>query len=90
LLGEAKDSNHSGAVSLEEVRQCAQAKVEEQLKPWERYGKFPSTIQVRGARNLIFVAAPSEEERRQAEERIRTEMQQRLESAENLGRPRAS
>jgi hypothetical protein len=55
LLGEATDLNRSGAVSLDEVRQCAQIKVDEAMKPFASSGRAPSTIQVRGARNLIVV-----------------------------------
>ena len=55
LLGEAKDLNRSGAVSLEEVRQCAQKRVDDTMKPHAKYGRFSSTIQVRGTRNLIVV-----------------------------------
>lgn len=68
LLGEAKDLDRSGAVSLKEVEQCAQAKVNELIRPWEKFGKFPSTIQVRGARNLIVVDTRADAERRRAEE----------------------
>jgi hypothetical protein len=55
LLGDATDLNRSGAVSLDEVRQCAQTKVDEAMKPFASTGRAPSTIQVRGARNLIVV-----------------------------------
>ena len=55
LLGDATDLNRSGAVSLDEVRQCAQAKVDAAMKPFASTGRAPSTIQVRGARNLIVV-----------------------------------
>jgi hypothetical protein len=55
LLGDASDLNRSGAVSLDEVRQCAQAKVDAAMKPFASTGRAPSTIQVRGARNLIVV-----------------------------------
>jgi uncharacterized caspase-like protein len=55
LLGDAKDSNQSGAISLEEIRQCAQEKVDATMKPHEAQGRSSSTIQVRGARNLIVV-----------------------------------
>ncbi len=55
LLGEATDLNRSGAVSLDEVRQCAQVKVDEAMKPFASSGRAPSTIQVRGARNLIVL-----------------------------------
>jgi len=56
LVGDAIDLNRSGAVSLEEVRACAQAKLNTMMKPHEKAGLLPSTIQVRGNRNLIPVA----------------------------------
>jgi hypothetical protein len=58
LLGEAKDLDRSGAISLEEVRQCAQAKVDVAMKPHAEHGMFSSTIQLRGTRNLIVVPDP--------------------------------
>lgn len=58
LLGEARDINGSGAVSLEEIRQCAQQKVDETMKPHARYGRFSSTLQIRGARNLVVTQTP--------------------------------
>lgn len=56
LMGQAKDLNASGAVSLEEIRVCAQSKLDELMKPHAKAGLLPSTIQVRGNRNLIPVA----------------------------------
>jgi hypothetical protein len=56
LMGQAKDINASGAVSLDEVRICAQTKLDEMMKPHAKAGLLPSTIQVRGNRNLIPVA----------------------------------
>ena len=56
LIGDAIDLNRSGAISLEEVRACAQAKLNTMMKPHEKSGLLPSTIQVRGNRNLIPVA----------------------------------
>ena len=56
LTGQAKDLNGSGAISLDEVRICAQSKLNEIMKPHEKVGLLPSTIQVRGNRNLIPVA----------------------------------
>ena len=56
LMGQAKDINASGAVSLEEIRVCAQSKLDELMKPHAKAGLLPSTIQVRGNRNLIPVA----------------------------------
>jgi hypothetical protein len=58
LLGQAKDADRSGAITLEEVRQCAQAKVNQLIAPYEAQGKLPATIQMRGTRNLIVVADP--------------------------------
>lgn len=64
LLGEAKDINESGAVSLDEVRACAQIRLNAMMRPFESRGMLPSTIQVRGNRNLIltpvvYAAAPA-------------------------------
>lgn len=54
LLGQARDTNASGAVSLEEVRQCAQVKMDQKLP-----GPNPkaSNLVIRGNRNLIPVVA---------------------------------
>jgi hypothetical protein len=56
LLGEARDTNASGAVTLEEIRVCAQAKMDKKLP-----GPYPksSNLIIRGNRNLIPVIAPS-------------------------------
>ena len=56
LLGEARDTNASGAVTLEEVRACAQAKMDKKLP-----GPYPksSNLIIRGNRNLIPVIATS-------------------------------
>ena len=56
LTGEATDLNGSGAISLDEVRACAQIKLNALMKPHEKLGYLPSTIQVKGNRNLIPVA----------------------------------
>lgn len=56
LTGEATDHNKSGAISLEEVRVCAQSKLNTLMKPHEKLGMLPSNIQVKGNRNLIPVA----------------------------------
>lgn len=58
LLGGARDLNASGAITLEEVRICAQAKLDAMMAPHKAAGMLPSTIQVRGVRNLIVQAAP--------------------------------
>lgn len=55
LMGEAQDLNRSGAISLEEVRACAQKIVDERMAPHRRGGQLPSTIQVSGNRNLVVV-----------------------------------
>jgi hypothetical protein len=58
LLGGAKDLDASGAITLEEVRQCAQGKLDALMAPHKPAGMLPSTIQIRGSRNLIVVAEP--------------------------------
>jgi hypothetical protein len=55
LLGDAKDLNRSGAITLDEVRQCAQVKLDALMAPHRGAGMLPSTIQVRGSRNLIVM-----------------------------------
>ena len=52
LLGEARDANASGAVTLEEIRACAQVKMDQKLP-----GPNPkaSNLVIRGNRNLIPV-----------------------------------
>ena len=53
LLGRAKDLNDSGAVSLEEVRQCAQAVMDQKMPgPYQ----IASHVTIKGNRNLIPVA----------------------------------
>jgi hypothetical protein len=56
LLGEARDTNASGAVTLEEIRVCAQAKMDKKLP-----GPYPksSNLIIRGNRNLIPAIATS-------------------------------
>ena len=56
LLGQAKDTNQSGAVTLEEVQQCAQRFVDGRLKNVP--GIKPHHITVTGNRNLIPVQRP--------------------------------
>ena len=56
LLGQAKDTNQSGAVTLEEVQQCAQRFVDGRLKNVP--GIKPHQITVTGNRNLIPVQRP--------------------------------
>ena len=54
LLGQARDINASGAVTLEEIRACAQVKMDQKLP-----GPNPkaSNLVIRGNRNLIPVVA---------------------------------
>ena len=57
LLGQARDTNSSGAVTLEEIRACAQVKMDQKLP-----GPNPkaSNLVIRGNRNLIpVIAAPT-------------------------------
>jgi len=56
LLGQAKDTNQSGAVTLDEVQQCAQGFVDGRLKNVP--GIKPHHITVTGNRNLIPVQRP--------------------------------
>lgn len=58
LLGDAKDINRSGSITLDEVRQCAQVKLNALMAPHKAAGMLPSTIQMRGTRNLIVVQDP--------------------------------
>ena len=59
LLADAKDFDRSGSITLEEVRQCAQVKLDALMAPHKASGMLPSTIQMRGTRNLIVVQEPS-------------------------------
>ena len=54
LLGQARDTNASGAITLEEIRACAQVKMDQKLP-----GPNPkaSNLVIRGNRNLIPVVA---------------------------------
>ena len=54
LLGQARDTNASGAITLEEIRACAQVKMDQKLP-----GPNPkaSNLVIRGNRNLIPVIA---------------------------------
>jgi Caspase domain/Domain of unknown function (DUF4384) len=52
LLGSAKDTNNSGAVSLDEIEKCAQAIMNEKIPGPDQ---IASHITVRGNRNLIPV-----------------------------------
>lgn len=53
LLGKARDLDASGAVSLEEIRRCAQSFVTERLRPYPNLA--PHTITLSGNRNLVPV-----------------------------------
>lgn len=54
LLGQAKDLDASGAVSITEIQMCAQQTINAKLKNVP--GLTPHHVSVRGARNLIPVA----------------------------------
>jgi len=56
LLGQAQDTDGSGAVNLAEIQQCAQNFVDNKLKNVP--GLTPHHITVKGNRNLIPVIAP--------------------------------
>jgi hypothetical protein len=53
LLGKARDLDASGAVSLEEIRRCAQSFVTERLRAYPHLA--PHTISLSGNRNLVPV-----------------------------------
>ena len=54
LLGQARDTNASGAITLEEIRSCAQVKMDQRnYVP----GQKASNLVIRGNRNLIPVIA---------------------------------
>jgi hypothetical protein len=53
MLGEAKDLNKSGAVTLDEIQQCAQDSVNRKLQ--NAVGVTPHHITISGTRNLIPV-----------------------------------
>ncbi|MCA3099637.1 MAG: caspase family protein, partial [Rhodocyclaceae bacterium] len=53
MLGKARDLDSSGAVSLEEIRRCAQSFVNERLRPYPNLS--PHTITLAGNRNLVPV-----------------------------------
>lgn len=53
MLGEAKDLNKSGAVTLDEIQQCAQDSVNKKLQ--NAIGVTPHHITISGTRNLIPV-----------------------------------
>lgn len=54
MLGEAKDLNKSGAVTLDEIRQCAQEAMNKKLQ--NAIGVTPHHITIYGNRNLIPVS----------------------------------
>ncbi|MFM7255519.1 MAG: caspase family protein [Betaproteobacteria bacterium] len=47
------DKNQSGAIDLEEIRACAQRKMNKFMEPFRPQGKFSSTLQVLGNKNVI-------------------------------------
>lgn len=60
MLGQAKDLDGSGSITLAEIESCAQDFVREKVKPWPEL--LPHHVSVRGLRNLIPVpvaAAPA-------------------------------
>lgn len=57
LLGQAKDLNSSGAVSMDEIQQCAQSQINATLKGNPHFS--PHHVTVSGNRNLIPVIRPS-------------------------------
>ena len=57
LLGKAKDLNSSGAVSMDEIQQCAQSQINATLKGNTHFS--PHHVTVSGNRNLIPVIRPS-------------------------------
>jgi hypothetical protein len=61
LLGEAKDLNRSGAVSLDELRVCAQSRMNRLMEPHRERGMLASTLQIKGNRNLVVMPAPVQE-----------------------------
>ena len=56
LLGEAKDTNRSGAVTMSEIQQCAQGIINNALKGDPKF--TPHHVTVSGNRNLIPVQRP--------------------------------
>ena len=56
LLGEAKDTNRSGAVTMAEIQHCAQGIINNALKGDPKY--TPHHVTVSGNRNLIPVQRP--------------------------------
>jgi len=61
LLGEAKDLNRSGAVSLDELRVCAQSRMNRLMEPHRERGMLASTLQIKGNRNLVVMSTPAQE-----------------------------
>jgi hypothetical protein len=61
LLGEAKDLNRSGAVSLDELRACAQSRMNRLMEPHRERGMLASTLQIKGNRNLVVMPAPAQD-----------------------------
>jgi len=57
LLGQAKDLDGSGGITLAEIQQCAQQQVNNKLAPHKNSGFLPHTITVLGNEKLIPVTA---------------------------------
>jgi len=74
LLGQAKDLDGSGAVSLEEIRACAQSFVDRRLQ--NAIGLLPHHITVRGNRNLIPVPVALTPPQKPPETEVQTESPQ--------------
>jgi hypothetical protein len=53
LMDGTIDRNRSGAIDLEEIRACAQRKMDRSMERAKATGRFPSTIQVFGNKNII-------------------------------------
>ena len=53
LMDGTIDRNRSGAIDLEEIRACAQRKMDRSMERAKSTGRFPSTIQVFGNKNII-------------------------------------
>lgn len=60
MLGDAKDLNNSGAVTLDEIQQCAQDSVNKKLQ--NAAGVSPHHITISGTRNLIPVPVRVQEQ----------------------------
>lgn len=61
MLGKAKDADSSGAVSLEEIRECAQSFIDQRVA--NSANALPHHITVKGNRNLIPVPVRKEDKK---------------------------